>query len=108
MPCNAISDERGKPRVMSCATRNVAVYAANTGSEKQARQGERGFDRRERTQKYVTKAKRKFNTVLRCLYEAERSLHVVFYTTSHLILSLVNTQISLAILSALVAISSAE
>ena len=44
-----------------------------TGSEKQARQGERGFVRRERTQKYVTKAKRKFNTVLRCLYEAARS-----------------------------------
>ena len=43
-----------------------------TGSEKQARQGERGFDRRERTQKYVTKAKRKFNTVLRSLYEAAR------------------------------------
>ncbi len=35
-----ISDERGKPRVMSCATRNVAVYAANTGSEKQEKQGE--------------------------------------------------------------------
>ena len=35
-----ISDERGKPRVMSCATRNVAVYAAITGSEKQAKQGE--------------------------------------------------------------------
>ena len=37
---NVISDERGKPRVMSCATRNVAVYAANTGSEKQEKQGE--------------------------------------------------------------------
>ena len=51
-------------------------YTTNTsitGSEKQARQGERGFDRRERTQKYVTKAKRKFNTVLRSLYEAERT-----------------------------------
>ena len=59
-----ISDERGKPRVISCAP--------ITGSEKQARQGERGFDRRERTQKYVTKAKRKFNTVLRSLYEAEQ------------------------------------
>ena len=68
-----VSDERGKPRVISCEVRNVAAYAANTGSEKQARQGERGFARRERTQKYVTKAKRKFNTVLRSLYEAERS-----------------------------------
>ena len=62
----------------------------------------------ERTQKYVTPRKAERNTVLRRLYEAVRSLHVVFYTTSHLILSLVNTQISLAILSALVAISSAE
>ena len=72
-----MSDERGKPHVISCAARNVAVYAAInpwrckffyptfnsspkqgeayshnsliTGSEKQARQGERGFDRRERT-----------------------------------------------------------
>ena len=26
--CNAISDERGLPRVMSCAARNVAAYAA--------------------------------------------------------------------------------
>ena len=26
--CNAISDERGKPRVISCAARNVAAYAA--------------------------------------------------------------------------------
>ena len=43
-----------------------------SGSEKQARQGERGFVRWERTQKYVTKAKRKFNTVLRSLYEPER------------------------------------
>ena len=25
---NVISDERGKPRVMSCAVRNVAAYAA--------------------------------------------------------------------------------
>ena len=48
------------------------------------------------------------DTVMRSLYDAVRSLYVVFYTTSHLILSLVNTQISLAILSALVAISSAE
>ena len=56
----------------------------------------------------ATKAKRKFNTVLRNLYEAVRSLHAVFYTTSHFILSLVNTQISLAIFNALVAISSAE
>ena len=48
------------------------------------------------------------DTVLRSLYEAVRSQYIVFYTTSHLILSLVNTQISLAILSALVAISSAE
>ena len=127
---------------------NVAAPAAITGSEKQARQGERGFVRRERNYAHhstrqkdfakrflakrrrrlnshgnrasrgclqnaacaddVTKAKRKFNTVLRSLYEAVRSLYVVFYTTSHLILSLVNTQISLAILSALVAISSAE
>ena len=68
-----------------------------TGSEKQARQGERGFDRRERNYAHhstrqkdfaksasrgclqnaacaddVTKAKRKFNTVLRSLYEPER------------------------------------
>ena len=41
LPCgNAMSDERGKPRVISCAARNVAAYAAITGSEKQARQGE--------------------------------------------------------------------
>ncbi len=26
--CNAISDERGLPRVISCAARNVAAYAA--------------------------------------------------------------------------------
>ena len=26
--CNAMSDERGLPRVISCATRNVAAYAA--------------------------------------------------------------------------------
>ena len=62
----------------------------------------------ERTKKYVTLRKAERDTVLRSLYEAVRSLHAVFYTTSHLILSLVNTQISLAILSALVAISSAE
>ena len=53
-----------------------------TGSEKQARQGERGFDRRERNYAHhstrqkdfakMTKAKRKFNTVLRSLYEPER------------------------------------
>ena len=36
-----ISDERGLPRVISCAARNVAAYAAITGSEKQAKQGER-------------------------------------------------------------------
>ena len=28
MLCNVMSDERGKPRVMSCAARNVAAYAA--------------------------------------------------------------------------------
>ena len=30
MLCNAISDERGLPRVISCALRNVATYAAIT------------------------------------------------------------------------------
>ncbi len=48
------------------------------------------------------------DTVMRGIYKGKRRLYVVFYTTSHLILSLVNTQISLAIFKALVAISSAE
>ncbi len=37
-----------------------------------ARQGERGFDRGECTKTYTTKAKRKFDTVLRSLEEEAR------------------------------------
>ena len=72
-----VSVVRSEATLIAIATvRSIAsmtIYnTPNTGSEKQARQGERGFDRREHTQKYVTKAKRKFNTVLRSLYEAAR------------------------------------
>ena len=68
-----ISDERGKPRVMSCAVRNVAAYAANTGSEKQARQGERGFVRRERN--YAHHSTRQKDFAKRFLAKRRRRLN---------------------------------
>ena len=51
--------------------------ASPPSAELQARAGERGFDRRECTQKYTTKAKRKFNELLRRKY-AERQLFTLY------------------------------
>ena len=91
MLCNAISDERGLPRVISCAARNVAAYAAiNPWRCEQlfftAYHAQHGFREAsktrsasiydgERTKTYATPRKAERDTVLRSLYEPERSFY---------------------------------